>query len=151
MRHNPGHFAIRDFDMSATGKLSNEKSATRPRQIELAEEQTVWAAERTLLAWIRTSMSMITFGFVIGQFSYWAGEAGIKISNFPGKAFGFALMVIGTFSMVLAAIQHVRSLRGLGIGRERGIPRWSLSFATAILLALLGCFALTLFIWSAFP
>jgi hypothetical protein len=50
--------------------------------------------------------------------------------------------------MVLAAIQHIHSLRGLGIGRERGIPRWTLSLATAILLCLLGCFALVMVFWS---
>lgn len=134
--------------MSTTSKTDNETPATMTRQRELAEEQTVWAAERTLMAWIRTCMLMITFGFVISQFFYWAGEASLSIGNFPAKAFGLALIIIGTFTMVLATIQHVQLLRRLGIGREHGIPRWTLSLAAATLLSLLGCFALVLVFWN---
>ena len=32
------------------------------QQLELAYDRTIWAAERTLMAWIRTSLTLITFG-----------------------------------------------------------------------------------------
>ncbi len=38
------------------------------QQLELAYDGTTWAAERTLMAWTRTSLTLITFGFAIERF-----------------------------------------------------------------------------------
>jgi hypothetical protein len=47
-------------DTTDTGtRLAHERTS-------LAMERTYWAAERTLMGWIRTALSMISFGFTIG-------------------------------------------------------------------------------------
>jgi len=49
---------------------------------KLAMDRTYWAAERTLMGWIRTALSMISFGFTIGKF----GQAleNIDVQGFRG-------------------------------------------------------------------
>ena len=44
------------------------KSASGPDQLTLALERTYLANERTLMAWIRTATSLITFGFTLYKF-----------------------------------------------------------------------------------
>ncbi len=133
----------------SSGSQEKEVFVSKTQQLKMAEKQTVWAAERTLMSWIRTSMSMISFGFVINQFFHWADEASLKIGNFPSKAFGLALIVIGTLTMVLATFQHVRLVRGLGVGtQDKPAPLMSLALGVAILLCLLGRFAFTLGFWT---
>jgi len=38
------------------------------QQLELAYERNVLAAERNLMAWIRTSLTLVAFGFAIERF-----------------------------------------------------------------------------------
>jgi putative membrane protein len=52
---------------------------------ELARERNREAADRTLLAWIRTSLAMISFGFGIERL----GQAAL---SFDGKLAGFSLV-----------------------------------------------------------
>ena len=44
---------------------------------ELSYERTSLAADRTLMAWIRSSVSMISLGFTIYQFFMYLRESGI--------------------------------------------------------------------------
>ena len=62
------------------------------------------AAERTFLAWVRTSMSLMGFGFVIARFAFWTREfelAGGKApSQWPGRFstwLGFGMVCVGVF------------------------------------------------------
>ena len=44
-----------------------ERLANRPPRLpgDLGELRTIMAADRTLMAWVRTSLSMLSFGFTI--------------------------------------------------------------------------------------
>ena len=104
-----------------------------------------FAAERTLLAWIRTGLAMMGFGFVVARFGFFLRE--LAALHPPGGAppptgvslwIGTALVVLGVAVNLLAASQNVRVLRRLGRGESYETPRWSLSIAVAVLLAAIG-------------
>lgn len=81
----------------------------------LALERTVLAHERTELAWVRTAISLISFGFSIVQFFSHMRPNRPNALIGPDE-FGFTMMVIGLFTLLLSAWQHNRAMRLL---RER--------------------------------
>ena len=97
----------------------------------LAMGRTSMAAERTLMAWIRTSISMIGFGFTLAKFlEYLAHEKAAPIkgpfgATWASSTVGLTLVAIGTFSLIAAIIQYRQELAVL---RAAGLPvRRSLS------------------------
>lgn len=110
----------------------------------LAIERTYLAEERTLQAWVRTALSMISFGFTIVKFfQFLVQERGGPLVGVFGRqrspaAVGLALVTIGTLALVAAIVQHRAALAEL---HRKGLaPRWSLAFTVAIAVALLGVF-----------
>ena len=80
------------------------------------------ANERTFLAYVRTSVAFIAFGFVIARFSLFAEEfADMMHSNVPGKGlsttFGTMMAVMGIIVALLGAWRHAVTDRGLREGR----------------------------------
>ena len=109
---------------------------------DLAFERSRLAAERTLMAWIRTSLSMISFGFTIYKFFQYLGEStvGVGIRHGPLNL-GRVMVVLGVLLLVPATVQHWQFLRGL---RKRAHHRFppSLALITAGLIQLIGIGAL---------
>jgi inner membrane protein YidH len=108
----------------------------------LAVDRTRLAYERTMMAWVRTSASLISFGFTIHKFFQFRIEQGSPPSHRllgPGE-FGGLMIVIGLVALVLATIDHRRSLQALGASYGH-MPR-SLSAAIAGVIATLGVIAL---------
>lgn len=113
----------------------------------MAVERSFLAFERTLMAWLRTSMSMISFGFTLAKiFQYLEKDSGEPIIGRFGRewspsAVGIAMVVIGTGALVFATIQHYRRVQAL---RRHGLlPQWNLALNVAVLVAVLGIFALS--------
>lgn len=105
-----------------------------------------FAAERTLLAWIRTGLALMGFGFVLARFSLFlhelatTGHEGTSRSYHQGGSLwiGIALVLLGVGVTMLGAMEHRRVLARLN-RREPFVPaRWSLGLALAVLLAMLG-------------
>jgi putative membrane protein len=67
------------------------------------------ANERTFLAWIRTSIAVVTLGFVVAKFSMWLRELSGEFPRLPFRSsgasppMGEALMAFGGLLAVLAA------------------------------------------------
>ena len=94
--------------------MSVEPGATPlPTQQQLAIERTRIAHERTLMAWIRTSMSMVSFGFTINELFGYLGQAAGRGATGP-RTFGLGLIVLGAVALIAASYQHVVSLGRLG-------------------------------------
>ena len=81
---------------------------------ELARERNREAAERTLMAWIRTCTSLIAFGFTIYQiFRYLSTSERLRAPFVSPQIFGVVMILIGLTALVLAWVQHRQSLKQL--------------------------------------
>jgi inner membrane protein YidH len=102
------------------------------------------AAERTLLAWVRTGVSMMGFGFVVAKFGLFLREMAAMGQGRPHSnpawsvAIGTALVLMGVVVNLLAAWEHTALLRELAGGRPRRARHWSLSLVVALGLAVVG-------------
>ena len=95
------------------------------------------AAERTLLAWIRTGLALMGFGFVVARFGLFLQQLQVMqptpIEKSYGLSlwFGTALIAVGVIVNVFAGWQHLRLVREL----DRGAASHSHSSAQAVLIA----------------
>ena len=95
------------------------------------------AAERTLLAWIRTGLALMGFGFVVARFGLFLQQLQVMqrtpIEKSYGLSlwFGTALIAVGVIVNVFAGWQHLRLVREL----DRGAASHSHSSTQAILIA----------------
>jgi putative membrane protein len=112
----------------------------RPRP-DLSEVRTQLALDRTTLAWIRTSLTLGTFGFgMVGFFRSLRAQAPTAetVRLHQGAIqFGTGLVVLGISFMALAGLSHWFTLRKLRTGEPLGLARWPLALALAFLLAIL--------------
>ena len=100
------------------------------------------AAERTLLAWIRTGLAMMGFGFVVARFGLLLHELTMTPvaphTNRLSLYIGTALVVLGVLVTLLAAVQHGRIVQRMLSGEGFVIPRLSLATIAAAAMAVLG-------------
>ena len=102
------------------------------------------AAERTLLAWIRTSLAFMGFGFVVARFGLFLQELHAPLAGLPGKStgaslwFGIALIASGVLITVFSGAHHLRLVRALRRGDSLAQHPTTLAAAIVVLLALLG-------------
>lgn len=108
------------------------------------DPRTYFAAERTLLAWVRTALAMMGFGFVVARFGLFLRELASVRGAPPEQRLGIslwvgtALILIGVAVTVGAALKHWQTVRRLAHGQPIPIRPLSLATIVAMLLALLG-------------
>ncbi len=120
----------------------NSEHAERPAQGE--DPRVRLAGERTLLAWVRTGMAMMGFGFVVARFGLFLRELASAGQRTPPHSTGVslwvgtALVLLGVAVTTLAAVEHYRFLHRLQRGEPYRPPRWPVSIFLAGALATLG-------------
>ena len=76
-----------------------------------------FAAERTLLAWVRTGIAVMAFGFVVARFglflSLLPNAAQPRFSSALSPFIGAALVVIGAAAIAAGALEYRRYCRSL--------------------------------------
>ena len=125
-----------------------DKPGAKPGDVatNLAMDRNYMAAERTLMAWIRTALSMISFGFTIGKLGQVISSVEVKglLSNtrmLSVESIAYFLVILGTVALLMATIQHrVRMHQLYEMGLRRQV---STSFVVASLLIVVGGFAMT--------
>jgi len=102
------------------------------------------AAERTFLAWVRTSIAVASLGFVVAKFGIWLREFAAQLnpqihmqSTALSLPIGIAMMVFGG-ALTLAAAWHFRIV-------SRAIERGEIRSSTSLVVTItLGVTLLTL-------
>jgi putative membrane protein len=117
---------------------------------ELARERNREAAERTLMAWIRTALSLIGFGFGIGKLAAYLDAAGLHPAHDPPHTsliFGTSFIVVGIFGLLAAIVQHARVLKRLSQPDFAYNAMRPIAMTVAVVLMLIGVFGLFAILW----
>jgi putative membrane protein len=119
-------------DKSRQGEIIKELTA-------LALDRTKYSSERSVLSWMRTSVSMYTFGFTITKFiDYLGDDAGAGGYAAGLSRLGLVLVLIGITSLVLAIIEHMKRLRVMARLGLKDQSRLHLPIAGAGILLAIG-------------
>ena len=102
------------------------------------------AEERTLLAWIRTSLALMGFGFVVARFGLFLQEMRIAqgstlpTTQFASRWFGTALIVTGILVNPFSIRRHRRLVEQLDRGTIAGYGSSPEGIILGLFLALVG-------------
>jgi putative membrane protein len=110
----------------------------------LAVERTFLAHERTLMAWVRTSTSLISFGFTIYKFFAYLTQMEGRVAKrgIGPREFALAMITVGVVTLALALVHERRAFKLLEA--ESNTTYSSLAEKIAAALVCLGVVALIL-------
>lgn len=84
---------------------------------ELNDPRVFFAAERTLLAWNRTSLTLMAFGFVIERFGLFMhlllAKQGMPVERGTSFWVGIAFVLLGAYSAGAATVQYRKVIKTL--------------------------------------
>jgi putative membrane protein len=103
-----------------------------------------FAAERTLLAWLRTGLGLMGVGFAVARFGLFlreiqAGQTGAVVHTMGLSAWsGVALVALGVLVNVSAVVNHVRIVGQLSAGTWQPGRISTAGVVLALVLAAIG-------------
>lgn len=99
-----------------------------------------FAAERTLLAWLRTGLTIIAIGFLVARFGLFIQLLTLQsqtpppgVSSSLSACLGIAFVIIGSLAILFSAVQHGRFVATLS---QSDLPP-AYSRSTAVVLSLI--------------
>ena len=121
---------------------------TRLRKIDRIREHQ--ANERTFLAWVRTSIALIGFGFAIARFGLFLRQLNAATTQqtpiphpvFNSENLGISLVVLGIATIAFAVWRYDQIFQQ--IQREDYKPNRIMVWVLAIVIAILGSFTIPL-------
>ena len=125
--------------------MSKKEKITPTRDLRepAALVRTAISSEQTLMSWIRTCLSMFSFGFSITQFFRYLEQRQqlVQLSAGP-RLLGLSLVGVGILALLLALLEHVQRIRSM---EKQGLPPDAASFlplGSALALLVIGTLAL---------
>lgn len=105
------------------------------------------ANERTFLAWIRTAISIMAFGFVIEKFDLFVKFAKVSTASHLTRQLhdplatiaGLVLMGLGAVVMGMATHRFLRTAKDIDSGEVKQGSGARIDIALATMLVILGC------------
>jgi putative membrane protein len=117
-----------------------------PDRNELEMERNFLAHERTLRSWLRTSISLISFGFTIYKFFQEATETQAdKERMLSPRIVGMIMILFGLLALLLAQMQRQMAVKKI----REAYPDMQKSISSLISVLVL-VFGLTLFLGALF-
>jgi inner membrane protein YidH len=104
------------------------------------------ANERTFLAWVRTAIAVMAFGFIVEKFDLFLEVAAPSLAgrtlSLPGQKFGniagLALILLGTAIVAIAAVRFLIAAKTIDSDEVHPYSGSRIDLALAVLLVLLG-------------
>jgi putative membrane protein len=115
-----------------------DPSATREETLRLHQ-----ANERTMLAWIRTGIALMAFGFAIARFGVFLrqvaslGQVSVHLQGVGSAWVGAALVALGMVANLLATIRYAQIRRAIERG-DVGAPHALMVYVFGITATLVG-------------
>lgn len=97
-----------------------------------------------MLAWIRTGLAMMGFGFVVARFNLFMREFLVdrspELVRTPGLSLwiGILLVFLGTIVSLFAGVQHARRIKCLKAGQPIVETLWPMGRIVSVVLAAVG-------------
>ena len=118
-----------------------------------SDPRVFFAAERTQLAWLRTGLTVMAFGFVVARFGLFLEVVAVEVPRARvhthsgvSAALGILFVALGAAAPLVATFQHRRFIATLS---ERDLPAMYSSRVAVIFGLLTGVLGLALAVYLA--
>jgi putative membrane protein len=117
--------------------MADDEAKAPITQLDLAYLRTMLALDRTLLSWVRTSLTLFGFGFTLARFVRDMALKGMLngISPEVPRCDGLALMALGMITLMGGAYEYVRRVKAIRTDTSKKL--WSVSLTVTVALAIL--------------
>ena len=147
---SPRHDLLRFWHATRHGQLTHMSDSVSSAKMGKASDHL--ANERTFLAWLRTSISIIVFGFVVARFGITLreflrlrGEAEHESGLSLGMGIGF--MVLGILMALTSSVRYHATMRQLDANEFK--PAGAIVTIWAVVAALFGVILAVYLIYTA--
>jgi putative membrane protein len=118
----------------------------------MSDPRVYFAAERTLLAWIRSGLTVMALGFVVARFGLFltlmsassVSPAAGQHGHWPSSALGIALVLLGAGAILGALQNHRMYIRLLP---TQDLPKLAMPWLTSFLASLVAAAGLLLAVY----
>lgn len=122
----------------------------------MSDPRVFFAAERTMLAWIRTGLTVVALGFVVARFGLFLSLLGAASPpaashvhhHWVSNGVGIALVMLGAIVVIAATRNHRAFIRTLP---PQDVPHLPMPWLTTFFSMAIAIAGLVLAIYLAFP
>jgi inner membrane protein YidH len=107
-----------------------------------SDPRVFFAAERTLLAWLRTGLTVMVVGFVVARFGLFlrllGQSTGVRTESLFSAALGVLFVLAGALLILVATLQHRRFIATLPMADLPGSYSGRFAVAVSAVIGMLG-------------